>query len=31
MALKFSQNAKMTRALTGRCPVRPAGDDDFEI
>ena len=31
MTLKFSRNAKVTRALTGRCPVRPAADDDFEI
>ena len=31
MILKFSRNAKVTRALTGRRPVRPASDDDFEI
>ena len=30
MTLKFSRNAKVTRALTGRRPVRPAADDDFE-
>ena len=31
MTLKFSQNAKVTRTLTGRSPVRPAADDVFEI
>ena len=31
MTLKFSQNAKVARALTGPRPVRPAADDDFEI
>ena len=31
MTLKFSRNAKVTRALTGRRPVRPAADDDFVI
>ena len=30
MTLKFSQNARVTRVLTGRRPVRPAADDDFE-
>ena len=25
------RNAKVTRALTGRSPVRPAADYDFEI
>ena len=30
MAMKFSQNAKVTRALTGRSLVRPAADHDFE-
>ena len=31
MTLKFSQTAKLTRPLTGRRPVHPAADDDFEI
>ena len=31
MTLKFSQNTKMTSALTGRRPVRPVVDDGFEI
>ena len=31
MSLKFSRNAQVTGALTGRCPVRPAADGDFEI
>ena len=31
MTLKFSRNAKLTLALTGRRPVRSAADDDFEI
>ena len=31
MSLKFSRNTKMTRAITGRLPVRLAADDDFEI
>ena len=30
-SMKFSQNAKMSRALTRRRSVRPAADDDFEI
>ena len=30
MTLKFSRNAKVTCTLTGRRPVRPAVDDDFE-
>ena len=30
MALKFSRNAKVKRALTGRRTVRSAADDDFE-
>ena len=31
LTLKFSQNAKVKRALTGRRPVRPAADANFEI
>ena len=31
MTLNFSRNAKVTRALTSRRPVRPAADDGFEI
>ena len=31
MTLKFSQNTKVTRALAGRCLLRPAADDVFEI
>ena len=31
MTLKFCQNAKVTRVLTGRRPVPPAADDDFEM
>ena len=31
MTLKFSRNAKLTLALTGRRPVRSAADDDLEI
>ena len=31
MAMKFSQNAKVTRALTGRSPVRPAADHDLKF
>ena len=31
MTLKFSRNAKVTRALTGRRPVRLAADDNFEM
>ena len=27
----LSRNVKVTRALTGRRPVHPAADDDFEI
>ena len=27
MTLKFSRNAKVTRAITSRRPVRPAADD----
>ena len=30
-SLKFSRNTKVTRALTGQRPWRPAADDDFEI
>ena len=30
MTLKFSRNAKVTCTLTGRRPVRPAVDNDFE-
>ena len=29
MTLKFSRNGNVTRALTGRRPMRPAADDDF--
>ena len=31
MTLKFRQNTKMTHVLTGRRPVRPVADDDFEM
>ena len=31
MTLKLSRNAKKTGALTGRHPVHPTADDDFEI
>ena len=31
MTLKLSRNVKVTRALTGRRPMRPAADADFEI
>ena len=31
ITLKFSWNAKVTRDLTGRSPVGPVADDDFEI
>ena len=33
MNLKFSQNAKVTRALTGQSPARPVpvADEVFEI
>ena len=31
LKLKFIRNVKVTRALRGRRPVRPAVDDDFEI
>ena len=31
MTLKSSRNTKVTRDLTGRSPVHPAADDDFEI
>ena len=31
ITLKFSRSAKVTRALTGRRPVRPAADDDLQI
>ena len=31
MTLKFSRNAKVTRALRGRSPVKPATDNDFQI
>ena len=30
MTLKFSRNAKVTRSLIGRLPVRPLADDEFE-
>ena len=30
ITLKFSRNAKVTQALTGRRPVRPAADDEFK-
>ena len=30
MTLKFSRNTKVTRALTGRRPVRPVADDNIE-
>ena len=31
MNLKFRQNAKVTRALTGQSPARPVADEVFEI
>ena len=31
MTLKFSRNAKVTRALIGRSPVNPAVNNDFQI
>ena len=31
ITLKFSRNAKVTCALTGRSPVRPVADDEFGI
>ena len=31
MTLKLSWNAKVTRDLTGRIPVGPVANDDFEI
>ena len=30
VTLKFSRNAKVTRSLIGRRPVRPLADDEFE-